>query len=142
MNLLGHKKIAEKNNMTLDKLNRLIKDNIKDKNISLSIFQSHNESKTVSFIQTDAAINPGNSGGALIDSEGNLIGINSSIFSESGNFEGIGFATPASIAFNSMEDLVAQAIEGNSGYLGVLTGEALDSQSSQLFFGVGHILFL
>ena len=51
MNLLGHKKIAGKNNMTLDKLNRLIKDNIKDKNISLSIFQSHNESKTVSFIQ-------------------------------------------------------------------------------------------
>ena len=51
MNLLGHKKIVGKNNMTLDKLNRLIKDNIKDKNISLSIFQSHNESKTVSFIQ-------------------------------------------------------------------------------------------
>ncbi len=115
------------------------------RNIGQSVTQgivsaiNHNPDETVSFIQTDAAINPGNSGGALIDSEGNLIGINSSIFSESGNFEGIGFATPASIAFNSMEDLVAQAIEGNSGYLGVLTGEALDSQSSQLFFGVGHI---
>ena len=115
------------------------------RNIGQSVTQgivsaiNHNPDETVSFIQTDAAINPGNSGGALIDSEGNLIGINSSIFSESGNFEGIGFATPASIAFNSMEDLVAQAIEGNSGYLGVLTGEALDSQSSQLFFGVEHI---
>ena len=115
------------------------------RNIGQSVTQgivsaiNHNPDETVSFIQTDAAINPGNSGGALIDSEGNLIGINSSIFSESGNFEGIGFATPASIAFNSMEDLVAQAIDGNSGYLGVLTGEALDSQSSQLFFGVGHI---
>ena len=115
------------------------------RNIGQSVTQgivsaiNHNPDETVSFIQTDAAINPGNSGGALIDSEGNLIGINSSIFSESGNFEGIGFATPASIAFNSMEDLVAQAIEGNSGYLGVLTGEALDSQSSQLFFGVDHI---
>ena len=115
------------------------------RNIGQSVTQgivsaiNHNPDETVSFIQTDAAINPGNSGGALIDSEGNLIGINSSIFSESGNFEGIGFATPASFAFNSMEDLVAQAIEGNSGYLGVLTGEALDSQSSQLFFGVDHI---
>jgi len=115
------------------------------RNIGQSVTQgivsaiNHNPDETVSFIQTDAAINPGNSGGALIDSEGNLVGINSSIFSESGNFEGIGFATPASIAFNSMEDLVAQAIEGNSGYLGVLTGEALDSQSSQLFFGVDHI---
>ena len=115
------------------------------RNIGQSVTQgivsaiNYNPDETVSFIQTDAAINPGNSGGALIDSEGNLIGINSSIFSESGNFEGIGFATPASIAFNSMEDLVAQAIEGNSGYLGVLTGEALDSQSSQLFFGVDHI---
>ena len=115
------------------------------RNIGQSVTQgiisaiNQNPDETVSFIQTDAAINPGNSGGALIDSEGNLIGINSSIFSESGNFEGIGFATPASIAFNSMKDLVAQAIEGNSGYLGVLTGEALDSQSSQLFFGVDHI---
>ena len=115
------------------------------RNIGQSVTQgivsaiNHNPDETVSFIQTDAAINPGNSGGALIDSEGNLVGINSYIFSESGNFEGIGFATPASIAFNSMEDLVAQAIEGNSGYLGVLTGEALDSQSSQLFFGVDHI---
>ncbi len=115
------------------------------RNIGQSVTQgiisaiNQNPDETVSFIQTDAAINPGNSGGALIDSEGNLIGINSSIFSESGNFEGIGFAPPASIAFNSMKDLVAQAIEGNSGYLGVLTGEALDSQSSQLFFGVDHI---
>ena len=115
------------------------------RNIGQSVTQgiisaiNQNPDESVSFIQTDAAINPGNSGGALIDYEGNLIGINSSIFSESGNFEGIGFATPASIAFNSMEDLVSQAIEGNSGYLGVLTGEALDSQSSQLFFGVDHI---
>ncbi|NKB34149.1 MAG: PDZ domain-containing protein [Pseudomonadales bacterium] len=115
------------------------------RNIGQSVSQgiisaiTNNPDQTVSIIQTDAAINPGNSGGALIDSQGNLVGINSSIFSESGNFEGIGFATPASIAFSSMEDLVAQTIEANSGYLGVLTGEALDSQSSQLFFGVDHI---
>lgn len=47
------------------------------------------------FIQTDAAINPGNSGGALVDMEGNLVGINTAIFSKSGGSMGIGFATPS-----------------------------------------------
>ena len=50
------------------------------------------------FIQTDAAVNPGNSGGALVDSGGNLIGINSAIFSQSGGSQGIGFAIPVSLA--------------------------------------------
>lgn len=90
-------------------------------------------------IQTDAAINPGNSGGALINARGELVGINSSIYSESGTFEGIGFATPADVAVAVMRDMVTEAIAANSGYLGVITGEALDSQSSQLFFGVDHI---
>jgi len=94
---------------------------------------------TLSIIQTDAAINPGNSGGALIDSEGKLVGINSSIFSESGNFEGIGFATPVSLAVTAMEEMVEQAIAANSGYLGVIAGEALNAETSQLFFGVDHI---
>ena len=92
-----------------------------------------------SFIQTDAAINPGNSGGALIDREGRFVGINSSILSESGGFEGIGFATPASIAIEAMEEMISEAIEQNSGYLGVITGEALTAQSSQLFFGVDNV---
>ena len=91
------------------------------------------------FIQTDAAINPGNSGGALIDQKGRLVGINSSIFSESGSFEGIGFATPADIAIKAMNEMVAEAIAHNSGYLGVITGEALTAQSSQLFFGVDSV---
>ncbi|MEX0963602.1 MAG: trypsin-like peptidase domain-containing protein [Pseudohongiellaceae bacterium] len=90
-------------------------------------------------IQTDAAIYPGNSGGALINSQGQLVGINSSIFSESGNFEGIGFATPASHAIAAFQDMSEQAIEANAGYLGVITGEALNAQSSQLFFGVDHV---
>ncbi len=95
--------------------------------------------QAVPFIQTDAAINPGNSGGALINAEGQLIGINSSILSESGNFEGIGFATPASTAITASYEMITDAVDSNSGYLGVLTGEALNEQSSQLFFGVDHI---
>ncbi|MEZ5491361.1 MAG: trypsin-like peptidase domain-containing protein [Gammaproteobacteria bacterium] len=90
-------------------------------------------------IQTDAAINPGNSGGALIDRNGNLVGINSSIFSETGRFEGIGFATPVSTAITIMEELVAEAIANNPGYLGVLTGEVLNAETSGLFFGVPDI---
>jgi S1-C subfamily serine protease len=67
-------------------------------------------------IQTDAAINPGNSGGALIDQEGNLIGINSTIISDSGGSEGIGFATPAQKAFALMQNYIDG---GPSGYLGI-----------------------
>jgi serine protease Do len=58
------------------------------------------------FIQTDAAINPGNSGGALVDAEGRLIGINTAILSRSGGNQGIGFAVPANLARNVMEDLI------------------------------------
>jgi serine protease DegQ len=59
------------------------------------------------FIQTDASINPGNSGGALIDAEGNLVGINSAIFSKSGGSMGIGFAIPGSIAKQVIEQIAA-----------------------------------
>jgi Do/DeqQ family serine protease len=58
------------------------------------------------FIQTDAAINPGNSGGALVDSSGNLIGINTAIYSQSGGSMGIGFAIPVSLARNVMEQII------------------------------------
>ncbi|MBA2351602.1 MAG: Do family serine endopeptidase [Burkholderiales bacterium] len=58
------------------------------------------------FIQTDAAINPGNSGGALIDISGNLIGINTAIFSQTGGSLGIGFAIPVSLARQVMEQIV------------------------------------
>ena len=95
--------------------------------------------RTIERIQTDAAINPGNSGGALINSNGKLVGLNSSILSKSGNFEGIGFATPASLAVNALGEMVAQAIEGNAGYLGVITGEALGPRSSELFFGIDSV---
>ncbi|MDA8127812.1 MAG: Do family serine endopeptidase [Betaproteobacteria bacterium] len=58
------------------------------------------------FIQTDAAINPGNSGGALVDAAGNLVGINSAIYSRTGGSQGIGFAIPVSIARKVMEQIV------------------------------------
>src|SRR2546429_4043396 len=58
------------------------------------------------FIQTDAAINPGNSGGALVDAAGNLIGINTAIFSRSGGSMGIGFAIPVSTAKMVLEQIV------------------------------------
>ncbi len=81
------------------------------------------------FIQTDAAINPGNSGGALIDAEGNLVGINTAIFSRSGGYQGIGFAIPMSLAANIMEDIL---LHGHPlrGWLGV-EGQAINPQIAQ-----------
>lgn len=60
------------------------------------------------FIQTDASINPGNSGGALIDTNGNLVGVNSAIYSRSGGSMGIGFAIPVSLAKQIMEQIIKQ----------------------------------
>ncbi|MGB5441492.1 MAG: trypsin-like peptidase domain-containing protein [Gammaproteobacteria bacterium] len=60
------------------------------------------------FIQTDAAINPGNSGGALINAHGELIGINSAIYSRSGGSQGIGFAIPISLAKGIMKQIIEQ----------------------------------
>ncbi len=70
------------------------------------------------FIQTDASINPGNSGGALIDAEGNLVGVNSAIYSRNGGSMGIGFAIPASIARQVMEQI---ALSGSvtRGWIGI-----------------------
>jgi serine protease DegQ len=70
------------------------------------------------FIQTDAAINPGNSGGALVDGQGNLIGINTAIYSRSGGSLGIGFAIPISIARNVMEQII-QTGSVTRGWIGV-----------------------
>jgi serine protease Do len=58
------------------------------------------------FIQTDAAINPGNSGGALINARGELVGINTAIYSESGGYQGIGFAVPSNLARHVMDDII------------------------------------
>jgi Do/DeqQ family serine protease len=70
------------------------------------------------FIQTDAAINPGNSGGALVDAYGNLVGINTAIYSRSGGNLGIGFAVPASTARQVMEGLLKDG-QVTRGWIGV-----------------------
>jgi serine protease DegQ len=70
------------------------------------------------FIQTDAAINPGNSGGALVDSNGNLIGVNTAIYSRSGGSMGIGFAIPVSLARQVMEQIIATG-SVTRGWIGV-----------------------
>jgi len=88
----------------------------------------------VEYIQTDAAMNYGNSGGALINTEGQLIGINSFIYSESGGSDGIGFAVPVNKAMIVVEQLIAYG-EVTPGYLGVITGEMLTAETSSSFFG-------
>ncbi|MCX7189479.1 MAG: Do family serine endopeptidase [Methylotenera sp.] len=90
------------------------------------------------FIQTDASINPGNSGGALIDTEGNLVGINSAIYSRSGGSMGIGFAIPATLAHQVMDQI---AIHGNvtRGWIGIeaqdITPELAESFKLKLVQG-------
>lgn len=80
---------------------------------------------TQSFIQTDAAVNPGNSGGALVNAQGQLIGINTAIKSQTGSYIGYSFAVPSNIAKKVIEDLMEFGIVQN-GFLGV-TGTALNS---------------
>jgi serine protease DegQ len=96
------------------------------------------------FIQTDAAINPGNSGGALVDTAGNLIGINSTIFSQSGGSLGIGFAIPVSLARTVLEQIIRDGAV-TRGWLGLepqdVTAEiaralALDNATGVLIRGI------
>ena len=70
------------------------------------------------FIQTDAAINPGNSGGALVNVRGELIGINTAIFSTTGGYQGVGFAIPSDMAKVVMKDLIEKG-KVTRGWLGV-----------------------
>jgi serine protease DegQ len=91
------------------------------------------------FIQTDAAINPGNSGGALVDTHGNLLGINTAIFSRTGGSLGIGFAIPVTIARQVMESLVRDGVV-TRGWIGVeprdLTPEIAETFNLPLKEGV------
>lgn len=81
------------------------------------------------FIQTDAAINPGNSGGALVDTQGNLLGINTAIYTRSGGNQGIGFAIPADTARQVMEALITKG-KVSRGYIGVEPRDSPDVEGS------------
>lgn len=83
------------------------------------------------FIQTDASINPGNSGGALVNLKGELVGINTAIFSQSGGNIGIGFAIPINLANQIMEQLLTTG-KVQRGYLGV-TAQDLNPDLAEAF---------
>ena len=87
---------------------------LKRDHLGLSTFEN--------FIQTDAAINPGNSGGALVDVDGNLIGINSAIYSQNGGSLGIGFAIPVSTVKKTMEQII-QSGSVTRGWIGASVQE-------------------
>lgn len=91
------------------------------------------------FIQTDAAINPGNSGGALVDAQGNLLGINTAIYSRSGGSMGIGFAIPVTTARQVMEGLIRDG-QVTRGWIGVeprdLTAEIAETFNLPIHQGV------
>ena len=83
-----------------------------------------------SFIQTDAAINQGNSGGALVSAAGELVGINTSIFTRTGDFSGIGFAIPTAIVTPVMEQLIASG-EVKRGYIGASLSSLTSATAKQ-----------
>jgi serine protease DegS len=83
------------------------------------------------YIQTDAAINPGNSGGALINAKGELVGINSAIYSQSGGSQGIGFAIPASSAAQVLAD-ITQFGQTIRGWMGIEVQEATPALLTRL----------
>lgn len=82
------------------------------------------------FIQTDAAINPGNSGGALVNLKGELIGINTAIFSRTGGYMGIGFAIPSRMAKNVMDHLIRHG-KVVRGWLGISIQEMTDALAKE-----------
>jgi len=83
-----------------------------------------------SFIQTDAPINPGNSGGALVDMDGDLIGINTAIFSRSGSSSGVGFAVPASMVRRVVDSAVGGAKALTRQWIGI-KGDAMTSDAAR-----------
>jgi serine protease Do len=101
------------------------------KSRSLGVNAQKSKSAIESFIQTDAAVNPGNSGGALVDADGNLIGINSAIASPTGSYAGYSYAIPSNLVKKVIEDLKKY---GNvqRGYLGINPLSAKDASPEEI----------
>jgi Do/DeqQ family serine protease len=89
------------------------------------------------FIQTDAAINPGNSGGALINADGNLVGINNAIYTRTGGYQGIGFAIPTTLAKEVMIELIDQG-HVTRGWLGITLRKLNDELRKTLNYPQGE----
>lgn len=94
---------------------------------SIDLLSQQSRTPIESFIQTDAAINPGNSGGALVDPNGELIGINSAISSKTGYYEGYGFAVPSNLARKVVEDIKQFGLV-QRGFLGVVPLDLSDER--------------
>ncbi len=90
--------------------------------IGRDVSVSYDSLPMVDLIQTDAAINPGNSGGALVNSDGQVLGINSMIYSTSGSNAGIGFAIPGDTALNIAKQLIENGV-AKTPYIGIEMGE-------------------
>ncbi|MCU0417032.1 MAG: trypsin-like peptidase domain-containing protein [Cytophagaceae bacterium] len=91
----------------------------------------HSQFPIESFIQTDAAINPGNSGGALVNSKGELIGINTAILSRTGSYAGYGFAVPSDIVVKIVQDLIQYGMVQKA-FFGAEVVELSTSKSKEL----------
>ena len=89
---------------------------------NLQLLRAKDNASIESFIQTDAAVNPGNSGGALVNLNGDLVGINTAIASQTGSYSGYSFAVPAKIAEKVVQDLITYGVV-QRGYLGVMIKE-------------------
>jgi len=85
----------------------------------------------VPFIQTDAAVNPGNSGGPLFDADGNVVGINAQIYSQTGGYQGLAFAIPIDVALHTKDQIVATG-HATHGRLGVMVQD-LDQALAESF---------
>ncbi len=106
---------------------------------SIGINSSQSKSAIESFIQTDAAVNPGNSGGALVNTSGQLIGINSAIASPNGTYTGYSYAIPSNIVSKVASDLRTYG-KVQRGYLGVAPLDAKNATQDQIrSLGLDHI---
>lgn len=90
----------------------------KARNLNLLSDKTRNNMSIESFIQTDAAVNPGNSGGALVNTRGELVGINTAIASQTGSYSGYSFAVPVNLAQKVMSDIIDYGVVQRA-YLGV-----------------------
>lgn len=99
---------------------------------SIDLLSQQSRTPIESFIQTDAAINPGNSGGALVNPNGELIGINSAISSKTGYYEGYGFAVPSNLARKVVEDIKKFGLV-QRGFLGVKSLDLSDTRQVSVY---------